>query len=115
MVIAHFLYVVFVVTGGLLALKWPWIIRLHLPAALWGAFIEFSGLICPLTALENWLRVEAGAGWYKLDFIGRYLFPLLYPASLTREIQISLGIIVVGFNIALYSLVWRWRSKARCL
>jgi hypothetical protein len=61
-VIAHFLYVVFVVTGGLLALKWPWIIRLHLPAALWGAFIEFSGLICPLTALENWLRVEAGVG-----------------------------------------------------
>ena len=56
----HFAFVLFVVLGGLLALAWPRVAWLHIPAVLWGALIEFSGWICPLTPLENYLRRATG-------------------------------------------------------
>jgi nitrate reductase gamma subunit len=105
----HMAFVVFVLIGGLLALKWPWLVRLHLPAAAWGAIVEFSGWLCPLTPLENWLREQAGRGTYDTDFLGRYLLPLLYPADLTRDMQIVFGTIVLLVNAGVYALLWRRR------
>lgn len=105
----HVAFVVFVLIGGLLALKWPWLVRLHLPAAAWGAIVEFSGWLCPLTPLENWLRAQAGRGTYDTDFLGRYLLPLLYPADLTRDMQIVFGTIVLLVNAGVYALLWRRR------
>lgn len=98
----HMGFVLFAVFGGLLALHrraWLW---LHVPAVLWAAFVEFSGWICPLTPLENRLRAKAGAGVYSTDFIEHYLIPLLYPAHLTRTLQIALGIGVLTVNAAVY-------------
>lgn len=103
----HFLFVLFVVFGGLLAVKWHRIVWLHLSAAVWGAMIEFSGWICPLTPLENWLRQEGGAAGYRSDFIAQYLLPVLYPEGLTRKVQIALGIFVIAFNLVTYSWVLR--------
>jgi hypothetical protein len=100
----HFAFVIFTVSGALLAYRWRWVIALHLPAALWAAYIEFSGGICPLTPLENSLRVKSGAAGYAGGFIGHYLLPILYPAGLTRDTQIMLGIAVLIINLAIY---WR--------
>ena len=101
-VVTHALFVVFVVLGGLLVLRWPRLAWLHLPAAAWGAMIEFGGWICPLTPLEKWLRVRAGEAAYKGGFIEHYMLPILYPPGLTREIQIVLGLIVLAINLAVY-------------
>jgi hypothetical protein len=108
-VLLHLSFVLFVLLGGLLVLKWPRIMWLHLPAVAWGAFIEFSGWICPLTPLENWLRTQGGEGGHEGDFIIRYVVPILYPEALTQDIQLILGAIVVAVNLTIYG--WWWRSK----
>jgi hypothetical protein len=107
--LVHFAFVVFVALGGLLALRWPRLIWLHLPCALWGAVIEFTGSVCPLTPLENRWRQQAGSAGYAGGFIEHYLMPVLYPAGLTRGIQIGLGVAVVVINLAVYGWILRRR------
>lgn len=108
----HFAFVVFVVVGGLLVLRWPRWAWLHLPAVFWGAWIELMGWLCPLTPLENRLRHTAGLAGYEGGFVEHYLLPVLYPASLSRSVQIVLGLSVLLINIALYSLIFRRRSRS---
>ena len=111
-VILHLAFVAFALFGGLLALKWKRIVWLHVPAALWAAAIEFGGWVCPLTPLEIWLRGQGGELGYRSDFIEHYILPLLYPASLTREMQFVLGVVVLAVNIAGYAWLWRrWRKN----
>lgn len=112
-VVFHLAFVAFAVLGGLLALRWRWIPLLHLPALGWAAFVEFTGRICPLTPLENALRVAGGAAGYAGGFIEHYLLPVLYPAALTRELQWTLGAGLVAFNAAVYLLLWRRRRRMR--
>jgi hypothetical protein len=109
----HFLFVLFVIFGGVLVVKWRRIAWLHVSAAVWGALIEFSGWVCPLTPLENWFRENAGKETYRFDFVAHYLWPLLYPEGLTRRVQIILGVLVVGLNLAIYTWVLRpaWKGK----
>ncbi|OHE16338.1 MAG: hypothetical protein A2X96_08825 [Syntrophobacterales bacterium GWC2_56_13] len=104
--IVHGMFVLFVALGGLLVLskrRWAW---LHVPALFWGAWIEFSGGICPLTPLENWLSDRGGLTVYRGDFLDRYLMPLLYPDDLTQEFQIILGVSVILINAGLYAFLW---------
>ncbi|SPR98645.1 DUF2784 domain-containing protein [Cupriavidus taiwanensis] len=108
-VIAHALFIVFVVAGGLLVLRWPRAAWVHLPAAVWGVLIEWSGWICPLTPLENMLRRAAGQVGYSGGFVERYLLPLIYPAGLTPAVQLWLGLVVLVVNVAIYALWWRRR------
>ena len=109
----HALFVVFVVAGGLLALRWPQVAALHLPAAVWGALIEFQGWVCPLTPLEQSLRESAGQSGYEGGFIEHYLLPVLYPPGLTREVQLVLGVFVIVVNLLVYaSLVRRLRRRS---
>jgi hypothetical protein len=112
-VILHFGFVLFVLVGGLLLLKWQRLAWLHLPAVAWGAFVEFSGWICPLTPLENWLRTQAGDEEYAGDFIAQYLSAILYPEALTREVQIILGTLVLVVNLAIYGRLWCARGTRR--
>jgi hypothetical protein len=112
-VVLHVLFVAFVLFGGLLVLRRPWVAWLHLPSAVWGASIEFAGWICPLTPLENWLREQAGQAVYTSSFTERYLLPLLYPDALTREMQWLLGSLVLVVNAALYFVVLRRTTRAR--
>jgi hypothetical protein len=112
LVVLHLLFVAFVVAGGLLLVRWPKLGWLQLPAAAWGAYIEFSGGICPLTPLENTLRVRGGGRAYSGDFVNRYLLPILYPENLTLPIQLVLGGVVVGVNLAAYAWAYQaWRHK----
>jgi hypothetical protein len=101
----HLAFVVFVVLGGLIALRWPRVAWLHVPAVIWGALVEFTGWVCPLTPLENRLRRAGGDAGYEGDFIARYILPALYPDGLSRSDQLVLGGIAVGVNVAVYALV----------
>ena len=112
LVAAHLLFIAFVVGGGFLVLRWPRLAWLHLPAAAWGAVVEFTGWICPLTPLENHLRRLAGGGAYSGDFVERYLIPLIYPEVFTRGDQFLLGAAVVAVNLLAYALVWRRRRRS---
>ena len=102
-VVLHLLFVVFVVAGGVLVLRWPRIAWIHLPAAAWAAFIELSGRVCPLTPLESTLRRRAGLEDYAGDFIANYVFPFLYPPGLTRQAQILMAGIVIAVNVVVYT------------
>jgi Protein of Unknown function (DUF2784) len=104
-VVIHSLFVLFVIFGGLLLLRWPRLMYLHLPAVLWGAYIEFSGGVCPLTPLENLLRQRAGLAGYQGGFIEHYVLPVLYPAGLTRQAQLVLGAFVIVSNLTIYGIV----------
>ncbi len=110
-VLTHVGFVLFAVFGGLLAFRWRRVVWIHLLAVLWAALVEFSGWICPLTPLENWFREKAGEGGYRSDFIARYVFPVLYPEGLTRELQIALGISVLVVNLAIYGCLLQSRKN----
>jgi hypothetical protein len=107
-VLVHAAFVLFVVLGGLLVARWRGLARIHLPAAIWAAIVEFFGWVCPLTPLENWLRQKAGESDYGSDFVARYILPTLYPEELTRELQIALGVLVILINLAIY--IWIFRA-----
>lgn len=106
-VVLHLCFVLFVLFGGLLILKWPKVLWLHLPAVTWGAVIEFTGWICPLTPLEHWLRAPGGESSLTGDFVARYLLPILYPEALTNDIQVMLGVLVLLVNLAVYGCLWQ--------
>lgn len=110
-VVLHFAFVAFVVLGGLLVLRSPRLVWVHLPAAAWGVWIELSGLVCPLTPLENWLRARGGEATYRASFVEHYLLPILYPAALTREVQWLLAGVVLVVNMAVYALALHRRRR----
>ena len=109
----HALFVAFVIVGGLLALRWRWVAVLHVPAAVWGALIEFQGWVCPLTPLEKSLRAAAGQAGYPGGFIEHYLLPVLYPAGLTRGVQLVFGTVVIVVNVAVYAVLLRRARRSR--
>ena len=106
-VLLHLAFVVFVVCGGLFVLWRRWMGCVHLPAAVWGVYIELSGRVCPLTPIENRLRVLAGDASYSGDFVERYLMPVLYPPDLRRDVQIALGLFALAVNAGVYFRVLR--------
>lgn len=108
--LAHLAFILFALLGAALASKWRWVPLVHVPAAAWGFFVEFTGRICPLTDLENYLRIKAGQSGYAESFIEHYLLAIIYPAGLTREVQFVLAGVVVVINAAIYG----WLVYARC-
>lgn len=112
LLVLHFLFIAVVVAGGLLALRWPRVAWAHLPCAAWGAWIELSGWICPLTPLENAFRRQAGEAGYPGGFIEHYVVELVYPAGLTRGIQLALALLVVVLNVAVYATLVRRVRRA---
>jgi hypothetical protein len=103
--VVHLGFVLFVVLGGLLVLRWPRTAWLHVPAAIWGVLIEYTGWICPLTPLENSFRARGGEAGYTGGFIEHYIQPLLYPAGLTRSTQMVLGSLALVLNLTAYAVV----------
>jgi len=107
--LAHLAFILFVVLGATLAARWRWIAFVHVPAAAWGAFVEASGRICPLTDLENFLRARAGGPAYAGSFLEHYLLAIIYPDGLTRGVQFVLAGVVVAVNVAVY--VWLFKTR----
>jgi hypothetical protein len=108
----HLAFIVFVVLGAALVARWPRLVALHLPAATWGFFVEWTGRGCPLTDVENFLRVKAGSSGYADSFVEHYLLAVLYPDGLTRQSQVMLAAMVILVNVALYGwILYRRRSR----
>lgn len=113
LVVFHFAFILFVALGGLLVIRWRALKWLHLPAALWGLLIELGGWDCPLTRYESLLRAKSGAAGYGGGFIDHYLIRIIYPAGLTRGIELMLAVAVVTINIAVYAYVRRHTAAPR--
>jgi hypothetical protein len=113
LLVLHLAFILFVLFGGLLALRWRWVPWLHLPAAAWGAAVELLHLYCPLTPWEKALRMAAGEAGYPGDFIEHYLLRLIYPDGLTAQVQLYLGGVVLLLNLLVYGLLLRrgWRRR----
>jgi hypothetical protein len=111
LVVIHLGFILFVLLGGLLLLRWPRLLWLHLPAVAWGVTVEFFHLLCPLTPWENQLRQAAGDAGYEGGFIEHYLIPVIYPAGLTPQVQLWLGGFVMLINVAVYAYLLMVRCK----
>lgn len=105
--VLHLAFIVFVLCGGFLVLRWRHLALLHVPAVAWAGFVELSGVICPLTFVENRLRTAAGLSGYAGDFVGHYLLRVIYPAGLTRATQLGLALVVIVVNVAIYAAILR--------
>jgi len=105
----HLAFILFAVAGGTLTLWWRRAPLVHVPVATWAFFVELTGRSCPLTGLENHLRIKAGLSGYTESFIEHYLLPIIYPAGLTREIQFVLAGVVIVINIAIYGWLFARR------
>jgi hypothetical protein len=102
----HFAFIVFVVLGGFLVLRWPALKWVHLPAAIWGAVIEIGGFVCPLTNIENAFLRRAGAAGYDDGFIAHHIFGVIYPQGLTRGMEFAIAVFVIVVNTAVYRKVF---------
>ena len=101
----HFAFILLVVAGALAVFRYPWFVWIHVPAASWGAFVELTGRICPLTTLENFLRIHAGQEGYANSFVEQYILPVIYPVGLTRQAQLLLAGLVVAVNAIIYATI----------
>jgi hypothetical protein len=113
-VLLHLAFIAFILLGGFLALRWPWVALIHLPLAIWGVLVQWMSWICPLTPLENSLRSLAGAPRYEGGFVEHYILPALYPAGMGPQLHIVLGAVVLGANAVSYGmLLFRLLSQRR--
>ena len=107
--VGHAGFLLFVVLGGLLSLRWRRAWWVHVPCVVWGVWIEFSGWVCPVTDLENEWRRRGGEAGYPGGFIEHYVTAALYPDGLTRGTQVVLGLATLALNLLVYWAVWRRR------
>ena len=103
--IVHFAFIIFVVFGGILFLISTKIIYVHVPALIWGIYIELTHSICPLTHLENWFLQKVNLKTYSEGFIQNYLVPIVYPKNLTENLQIYFAIVLIVANMIMYGLI----------
>ena len=103
--IVHFAFILFVVFGALLFFVSTKIVFIHIPAFIWGSYIELTHSICPLTYLENWFLHKANLTVYSEGFIQNYLVPIVYPTNLSKEVQIYLGIGLIVVNMIFYGFI----------
>ncbi len=103
--IIHFLFIIFVILGALLFFVKPWTLYFHIPAFIYGVYVELTQSICPLTYLENYFLTKANLATYSASFIQNYLYAIIYPINLTKQIQISLGIILLIINGIIYGFI----------
>jgi hypothetical protein len=100
-VVVHFFYILFLILGPVLSLRWPRLRRIHLAAIGLAVLIQGFAFLCPLTALEIWLR----GGWAKRtaepSFIGRYIEPVVYP-GLSQATVTALTFLLAAVTVLLY-------------
>jgi len=103
--VLHATAILFMVTGSLLALRWPRLLWLHVPvaAAILGIYLTHTD--CPLTTLELWLREQAGEAGYRGGFIGHYLTEPLGLLIHATSTQLGILLIAVLPNVVGYGLL----------
>ena len=103
--IIHFTFICFVVFGVALFFVSKKIIYLHVPALIWGIYIELTHSVCPLTYLENWFLQQANLTTYSEGFIQNYLVPIVYPNNMTEDLQTYFATALIVANMIMYGLI----------
>ena len=111
--IVHFAFIIFVLFGALLFIVSTKIIYVHVPALIWGIYLEFTHSVCPLTYLENWFLLKANLTTYSEGFIQNYLMPFVYPKKLTEDLQTYLAIVLIIANVVIYGLIISKQKKTK--
>ena len=111
--IVHLIFILFAVFGALLFFASTKIIFIHIPAFIWGSYIELTNSICPLTYLENWFLQKANLKTYSEGFIQNYLVPIVYPINLTKDLQIYMGTALIVINMIVYGFIINKRIRKR--
>ncbi|SNS08825.1 Protein of Unknown function [Geodermatophilus saharensis] len=103
--VLHAAVVLVVLTGALLALRWPRLVLLHAPVALAVLAVNLAGAPCPLTTLELALRERAGAAPYDDGFLGHHVFGPLGLDVGSPAVQVGLYTAAFGLNAVGYGLL----------
>lgn len=106
----HFVVVVLAVFGGfgvLLDPRWAWV---HVPVVVWSSVVNLAGWTCPLTPLENRLRIAAEGTGYEGGFVQHYLGPVVYPMGMPRRLELFAGVAIALWNAVLYACIYWWRT-----
>lgn len=108
-IVVHLAFIAFVVAGAILVRHRRWLMPLHLAALAWAVYAELSsGVVCPLTVVENFFAVRARIESYSGDFVAHYLIPVIYQEGLRQTWQYALVAAVLALNVIVYaSLLWR--------
>ena len=113
-VLVHFLFILYVIFGGMLSYRWRRNNWVHLPVFVYGVLVELYAWVCPLTPLENWLTRMAGREGYEAGFIEEYLVPMIYPSSFDLDLQLKLATAVIVINLLIYFPIIRsWYVKRK--
>ncbi len=108
--ILHFCFILFVIFGGVLLIRWNWIWKIHLPAVIWGVLIQYLQWSCPLTHLESYLRINSGESGYETGFIEYFVTALVYP-EITPQMHLVAGFLLILINLAIYLYIFKIRTK----
>ena len=92
----HYAYMAYLVVGGFLAWRWRRTIWLHVAAAVWAMLIIVTKVPCPLTALQNHFRENAGQRPLSASFIDTYIRGTFYPADQQTLARIVIAVVVVS-------------------
>lgn len=101
----HTTYVIFVVTGSLLVLRWPSLVWLHVACILWAFATMTTNLGCRLTGWEKSLWRRGGIEPYPEGFLQHHVLHCVFPPEKSRVAHIALGIAVVVLNLTAYWLI----------
>ena len=108
----HLTLMKFVAVGGLMVLRWRWLVWIHLPAAIGGAILALGGWFWPFTGLEQWLRGRGIEQGYTRNLVEQFLPSWLHPAFLPRSLEFVVGLLVLGLNVYIYRRILReWRTR----
>ena len=116
--------VVLFVVGGLLLVVfgnlagWRWVNSLvfrlaHLAAIGTVVAQAWLGIVCPLTTLESWLRVQGGGVVYETSFIQHWVHYFLFyeaPGWVFAAVYSAFALLVVGSWI-IYPPRFAWRRR----
>ncbi len=105
--IVHLCFILFAIFGGLLVLRYRSVWKLHLPALVWGFLVQYFIWICPLTSWEIYFRNLGGEAGYDGGFIEHYVSAVVYPGFISPNTHLLLAILLVAFNLLVYSYVIR--------
>jgi len=101
-VLIHFLWILFLIFGSLLGVRYRAIKILHIAGLGFAFMIQILGWYCPLTYLEVWLRQQHDLSLsYIGAFIIHYVEKLIY-IELSPTIIFVLTTILCVFNVYVY-------------
>lgn len=116
----HFAIVLFVVGGLLLIvlgnfLRWSWVNHwlfraMHLLAISVVVLESWLGIECPLTTLENWLRLQARQGVYQGSFIQHWVHGVMFYQAPGWVFALAYTL----FGLAVVAAWWRWPPQRIC-